>query len=301
MRILFLGNNVRGRVCLERLLSYNYNIVTVVAHPVPTALWGKTVADVARKEDLHLMQPDRVNSHQFLEHLRGQKIDLGIMAGYSQIVREELVSLPKLGVINLHGGIVPEYRGSSITRWALMNDESWGGVSILQVDKGIDTGDILAEARFPIPNEYRAMDLIKKHLEIFPDLLLGVLEQIKGGSVKKRPQRKEEGCYWHALKPEDGEVLWGQRTVREVYNLTRAFDRPYSGAFSYYHGKKCFIRQVSGLEERFGGIPGRICGVRGDGVVVLSRDGGLLVEKIQFEGEDETVARGHLLVGTQFD
>lgn len=299
MRILYFGNNVRGSICLEALLQHKFEVVGVVAHADSTALWGETVAEIAKKNGLKLFQPNKVNSVEFLRQVKELDVDLGILSGYSQIVRKDLLGIPTHGVINLHGGLVPEYRGSSITRWVLINNEKFAGVSILQVDEGIDTGDILAEERYQLDDELMVMDVIKKQIEIFPGLLVGVLDKIANGSIKKKKQKRESGCYWHALKPQDGLLSWERMTARNIHDLVRAFSYPYAGAFSFYRGKKVFIHQVKEMDEMFRGISGRICGIRGNGVVVIARDRGLLVERIQFEGQEETWAKGYLLVGTK--
>jgi methionyl-tRNA formyltransferase len=276
-------------------------IAGVVAHPQPTALWGETLDQVAQSAGLPLFQPARVNAPDFLDRVQSLKVDLGILAGYSQIVRQDLIGIPALGIINLHGGLVPAYRGSSITRWVLLNDEKAAGVSILQVEEGIDTGPILAEGGFSLKDDDRSLEVIKKQLAVFPDLLVQVVRGLAAGNLQGVPQVREAGNYWHTLKPEDGRVRFESMTARQVFNWVRAFDHPYAGAFAFHQGKKCTIRLAEELTESFRGVPGRVCGVRDGGVVVLAADRGILIKKVQMEGGGETWARETIRVGSQFD
>lgn len=296
MKIVFFGNNIRGTLCLESVLDAGWNVVGVVAHPTSSALFGKTVENVATEHNLPLYQPSRVNSSEFVKVLKGLEPDLCILAGYSQIVKKALIDVPKLGIINLHGGLVPKYRGSSITRWVIINGEEVAGVSILEVNEGIDTGPIIAQEQFRLPVNVKVRDVLMKQQEIFPGLLLSTLEAYAEKTVKKVHQSLEEGCYWHALKAQDGRICWEEMTAIEILRRVNAFGEPYVGAFCYYDGEEIRILEASIPPENFGGMPGRICAVRDDGVIVMTRQGAIHLQRIRIQQNEEN-ARGQLAVG----
>lgn len=284
MRILYFGNGVRGVKCLETLVNNNENIIGVVAHPNPES----TVAHLARELGLPVYQPERVNASSFVDEVVKLYPDLSILSGYNQILKKRIISIPKHGTINLHGGKLPEYRGVAPINWQIINGETTGGCAIIYVDEGVDTGDIIAQEYYDISLEYTAATVVEKTLEIFPILLVETLEKIKMGTVKRVKQNVAEGCYYTRRYPRDGKIDWRRMTALEVYNLVRALVKPYPGAFTYHGDAKIIIWKASLLREKIKGVPGRVPLKYKDGVVVIAKDFGLLIEEISV-GESEEV------------
>ena len=284
MRILYFGNGVRGVKCLETLVNNNENIIGVVAHPNPES----TVAHLARELGLPVYQPERVNASSFVDEVVKLYPDLSILSGYNQILKKRIISIPKHGTINLHGGKLPEYRGVAPINWQIINGETTGGCAIIYVDEGIDTGDIIVQEYYDISLEDTAATVVEKTLEIFPRLLIETLEKIKTGTVKRIKQNVEEGCYYTRRYPRDGKIDWKSMTAMEVYNLVRALVKPYPGAFTYHGDAKIIIWKASLLREKIKGVPGRVPLKLENGVVVIAKDFGLLIEEISV-GESEEV------------
>jgi len=301
MKVIYFGNNVRGSTCLRYLLANNVKVVAGIGHPLSNALWGETVEEICLQEKIPFFQPEQVNSEYFIRVLKRFNFDIAVMSGYGKIIRSQLLELPPMGFINLHGGSLPFYRGSSTSRWVLINDEKIAGISILHVDSGIDTGPILAQKEFLIENHFDIRDIILKQLELFPPLLLDVLIKAKKQENYPVIQNINDGIYWHSLNSDDGKIHWHRMSARQIFNIIRAFTYPYSGAFSFNNGKKIYILKSKEINESFKGFPGRICAIRDNGVVVIARDKGILIERVKNENNQIVDARNILKIGTYFE
>lgn len=294
MKIAYFGNKRRGTICLEALLDDGHAVECVVTPPSDdVADWYPSLAEFASSEGLPVYQPQDVNASSFYKKLAEYEPDLGIMAGYNQILRSEILDLPRNGMLNLHGGKLPEYRGASTLNWMIINGESEGGVTILFADEGIDTGDIVAKARFEIAQSDTIMDVIEKANAVFPDLLLGVLRDIEDGHVDRREQDKRSGSYYHSRRPRDGKIDWKHQTTLDIANLVRALAGPYPTAFTEVDGRRLAIHEVELLDERIAGVPGRVAVRREEGVVVIAADRGLLVKSVTPEGGDRQPANAY--------
>lgn len=284
LQILFMGNKKRATVCLEALLKHGKEVVGVVAHPDPSIEdWYPSLPDYARTEGISVYQPRDVNSLSFRETVSKLSVDLIVMAGYNQILGPEFLSLPSDGTINLHGGKLPSYRGASTLNWMIINGEKKGGIAIHYVDESIDTGPIIRQETFEIRLEDTIVDIIARTNDLFPEMLVQTVEEIESNSVNPTPQDRSEGSYFHSRKPRDGEIRWGKYTARQIYDLVRALNGPYPGAFTYFNGDKLKIWEAGLIEESVKGVPGRICRRRDSGVEVVASNRGLLIETVQPE------------------
>ena len=288
MRILYMGNKNRGVVCLQALLDHGEDIVGVVAPPdFKIEPWYKSLKEFAIEKGLPVLQPANVNSSKFVQKVRNINPDLIVLAGYNQIIRKNIIEIPEKGVLNLHGGKLPEYRGASTLNWMIINGETEGGVAIIFVDEDIDTGGIVLQKHFEIKLQDTINDVVDKTDQIFPHLLIEAIEKIESNTAQVIPQHLEEGTYYHSRRPRDGEIDWNRYSAKQVYDLVRALTHPYPGAFTYFDGKKLFIWKTSLLKEDIRGIPGRVCRRRSGGVAVVAVDRALLVESVQLESGNE--------------
>lgn len=287
MRILFAGNKGRGVACLRALAEAGHEIAGVVAHPGSAA--PESVAQVASSLRLPVFTPRRVNDPDSLANLASLKPDLTVLAGYSQIVGEQFIALAPHGCINLHGGKLPEYRGSSPMNWALINGETEFGISVIEVDCGVDTGDVLSERTFQIGIDDTIADLQRVADAEFPEMLVDVVRRIEAGTVERRKQDPERAAYYPLRFPEDGLILWDQFTASEIHNRIRALTDPYPGAFTYLGGRRLKLLASRLAAHDVHGEPGRIYRVTERGLLVCARDRCLWVEKAIFEPGGENV------------
>ena len=291
MRVLFFGNGPRGEVCLAALRRAGHQIAGVVVHrarPGPDA-----EGPLARRDaDLPVYAPRNPNEPGFVAAAASLRADLSVMAGYSRILGKELLSIPRRGTINLHGGRLPGYRGGSPVNWQIINGETSGACTVLRADEGIDTGAILAAAPYDIGPDATAGEVTARTLEIFPGLLLEVLSGIERNEVRGVPQDPAAGRYWSKRYPWDGEIDWERMTDREVHNLVRGLSGPgLPGAFSTLGGEKVVIHQSRILDETICGPPGRIALKLADGVAVACRNRAVLVRSVKVDGDVPLEAR----------
>ena len=291
MRIIYLGNNQRGITCLESLVKSHHEVVLAVAQTGEEQGWYQSIDEKARELDIPIEISNKPNSPEFLKKIREDKPDLAVMCGYSRIVGREFLDIPKYGAINLHASKLPFYRGAAPLNWALINGEREIGLSIYQVDEGIDTGPIYAQRTFEVKEDDTIKNVLDKTLEIYPLLLIEVCDGIEKGSLKPIPQDLEQGTYFTKRHPKDGKLNFENMTASEIHNKVRALTHPYPGAFFVFEGKKYFIWE-SGKENRdYHGIPGRIGARHEDGVTVIAKDRGIRLKRVQKESEEETEAQ----------
>jgi len=282
MRILFYGNKNRAIQCLKALTNRDHEIVGVVAPPDSTIKdWYPSLPVFASERDLDVYQPADVNSSSFVSAVADMAPDLGVMAGYNQILGSQLLSIPDEGVINLHGGKLPAYRGASTLNWMIIEGEIEGGISILFADEGIDTGDIIRQTTFQIKPNDTIVDVIETTDKLFPPMLLEAIEQIAQGTVDPTPQTPTGGTHYHSRRPRDGRIHWRHHTAEDVYNLVRALAGPYPGAFTTFDGEKLVIHEASLIDRTVAGQPGRVCLRDGQGVLVVAANRGIRIETVE--------------------
>ena len=198
-------------------------------------------------------------------------------------MKDNLLLIPKLFTINLHAGKLPKYRGSSPLNWALINDEKEFTISIIKVDSGVDSGDIIRQQEIPIRKRDNIFSLHEKANYYFQKLLIEVINQIKNDSYVLTPQNKEDVSYFPLRFKEDGFILFDQFKAREVHNKIRALTTPYPCAFTFYKSKKIFLEESELNDYPFFGEPGRIYKINKKGVLVCCKDQSLWITKVKFE------------------
>lgn len=292
MRILFIGSKDRGVRCLNALLEAGKNVVGVVTEDDddPDAFWDESVARAANEHALNTYSPDNVNDEQFLSTLRDLDPDLVTMAGFSQVLGSDVLAIPDEGVINLHAGKLPDYRGGSPMNWMIINGEETGTATIHYATERIDAGRVLVEREFDIGIEETIADVRDKTLAMFPSMLVDVVGQLEAGTANPRENNVNSGTYWGSRMPQDGRIDWQVMSEKEVYDFVRALTHPYPGAFTTYEGRKLFVWDAELLDEEIKHQPGRICMKRGDGRVVAAKDRGVLLKTVQPAGSDEVDA-----------
>ena len=285
MRIVYFGNNPRGVQCLEALSQAGFEIVAVVTHHGARDEGdGGCVLPIAEKLGVPTFTPRDANAGDFVSTIRGLKPDLLILAGYNPFLKKGLLSIPAKGAINLHGGLLPNYRGGSPINWQIINGETTGACAILYVDEGIDTGNIIKQEQYPIGPDETAGEITQKTLKIFPRLLVETLREIKEDRVKAVKQDASLGVYYCKRYPQDGRIFWREMTDLQIHNLVRGLNGPrLSGAFTSLNGKKIILWKTKRLSRTVKGTPGRIALKDEEGVIVATRKNALLLTEIKEE------------------
>lgn len=281
MNIVYFSKGVRGSRCLAYILEAGYDVKAVVGVSREGSL-----EEIGRQYDFPLLFPEILNTAATVRQLEDFDPDLFILCGYNKILKPLIIDIPPLGTINLHGGKLPEYRGAAPINWQIINGESSGGCSIIYVDEGIDTGDILAQELYPILPDDTHASVLEKTLHIFPALLGNVLWDIQQGTAKAVPQNPHEGAYFTRRYPRDSRIFWERMTDIQVHNLVRGMHGPYPAAFSYRADIKVEFDRTELLEEDITGTPGRVPLKRGSSAIVLAQNRGILVHEIRVQGKN---------------
>jgi len=283
MRIVYCGKGERAQVCLQSLRQTGFNIVTVILPP------GEKAHDAW--QDLPVCQPENINAPESVNIIRALRPDLIILAGYTQIIRSELLSIPPLGIINLHGGKLPEYRGGSPINWQIINGEREGGCAVHFVDEAIDTGDIICQELYSIGGDDTAETATSKTLEIFPRLLLDAVKQIVRGDVTRIRQDPSSAAYYKKRHPEDGQIFWTQQLALEVHNLIRALNGPnLPGAYCFLDGQKVVLSKSVLISDIIKGLPGEIISQQKQGMAIAAKDKALLITSVRTDQDAPDVA-----------
>jgi methionyl-tRNA formyltransferase len=270
MKVLFAGNKGRGLSCLITVQA-KHEVVGVIGHKKTSKT--NHFVDKANKMELEVFQPEDVNDERFIKKIKVLAPDVIILAGYGPIVKRDFISVAKYGCINLHGGKLPQYRGSSPMNWALINGEKFFSITIIQVTSGIDTGNILIEKKFQINETDTISELHEFANKNFPQLLLKVLNQIEKKTLKPKVQDMETSSYYPLRFPEDGLIFFDQLTAEEIHNRVRALTSPYPGVLTYYNNKKITVLKTVLTKRPFFGEAGRIYRIsREKGILVCAKD-----------------------------
>ena len=280
MRIVYFSKGIRGSRCLEHILRAGYMINAVVAVVEEDGL-----VNLAEEYSFPILYPEKINTEEMVGELSSFEADLFVLCGYNKILKPLIIDIPPLGTINLHGGKLPEYRGAAPINWQIINGETSGGCSIIYVDEGIDTGDIIAQEIYPISPDDTHASVLEKTLAIFPPLLQRVLKQIEDGTVKALPQNPNQGGYYRRRYPRDSQIDWEKMTDVQVHNLVRGMHGPYPAAYSFLDDLKVEIDQTRLLGESFSGTPGVVELFPDLGLIVYANNRGLAIEKISLDGK----------------
>lgn len=267
--VLFLNGN-RGLELYKKLVEQGINIVGIVS-TYQTLISGAVVPVVTLKGK---------NWTKIIKFITSKKPDLGIVAGFSHILPNDILEIPRYGFWNLHAGRVPKYRGGSPLNWQMINGEVRAGLSILKMTPGIDDGPILSSISFKIAHTDTISDLHIRANQLFPLLLLPLLSNPAKSLRNSKVQSRIGGKYWHQRNERDGQIDWNNSSSQQVYNFVRAISKPYPGAFGVIAGRReVRIWQVKIDENHVNGVPGRLVKLK-DGFHVPCGGGGsvLLLE-----------------------
>ena len=255
LRIIFMGTPEFAVASLDKLVQAGCNIVGVITAPDKAAgrgmqLQQSAVKQYAVEKGLHILQPEKLKDPLFLEALKNLEADLQIVVAF-RMLPEVVWNMPPMGTVNLHGSLLPQYRGAAPINWAIINGEKETGVTTFKLQHAIDTGDILLSATIPIGDNETAGTLHDTMKEVGANLLLQTVQGLAAGNLVESPQVSTiETELKHAPKifTETCQVNWNM-PMHEVYNLVRGLS-PYPAAFSFLGGKKLKLYKVEKIFNR---------------------------------------------------
>ncbi len=292
MRSVVCAYSDLGYTCLATLLDLGGEVAAVLTHADdPRELrWFRSVHDLALARGLPVFTDERLDTPAWLERLRGWEPDFLFSFYYRRMLPTSVLDVARRGALNLHGSLLPKYRGRAPTNWVLVHGESETGVTLHYMVAKPDAGDIVAQRRVPIADDDTALTLYRKQTAAAEALLREVYPQLCAGTAPRRPMDLAAGSYFGGRTPEDGRIEW-QRSARQIYDLVRAVTHPYPGAFGYWRGQPLFVWAAT-IAAPSGGpppAPGTVVGTD-DGVIVQTGEGRLRALRVQPAGAEELPA-----------
>ena len=256
MRILFMGTPEFAVPILQTLAAAKHEIVGVVTQPDRPkgrghGLMFSPVKECALSLGLEVLQPQTVKDENFIETITALKADIFVVVAYGQILPTQILDMPPLGCINIHASLLPKYRGAAPMQRAILNGDKVTGVTIMYMEKGLDTGDMLLKRELPIGESHRFIDLHDSMAKLSCECILEALLQIEAGTITRTPQNHAEHTYAAMLTKEDGRVDWEASTAT-IINQVRGLD-PWPGTFTLYDGQVLKIWECAASEEMASG------------------------------------------------
>ena len=287
-RIIFMGTPDFAVPTLESLIQGPDEIIAVVTQPDrPKGRSKKLVPPpiklLSEKYDIDLYQPTGIRSSEFLTTLKSYDPDLIVVAAYGRILPETIIALPRHGCINVHGSLLPRHRGAAPIQWSIIKGDPEVGVTIMQMDKGMDTGDILMKAAItPDPDETSGT-LFPKIARLGSHTLMDTLDMLAQGGMAMIGQDENDATSAPMLRKEDGLIDWS-RSAHEIQCLVRGLD-PWPTAYSFLDGKKFQFFRPEVIHQNSTRHPGTLLRADREGLLISAGGNCLLVKDIKMEGK----------------
>ena len=287
LRIVFMGTPEFAVPALDMLLKEGYDVVAVVTQPDKPKGRGNKMAippvkEYAIEHGIDVLQPQKVKTEEFTDIIRGINPDLLVTAAYGKILPKSVLDIPKYGCINVHGSLLPKYRGAAPIQWSIIDGEKVTGITTMYTDVGMDTGDMLLKGEIMITEDMTAGELHDRLSVLGAEVLKETLAKLKEGVLQRIPQQDSEASYAAMMTKDTGLVDW-TKSPKEIHNLVRGTN-PWPGAYTYYNGEKMKIWVTSVVSESENKLkPGTICEVGKDGIIVACGIGKLNIKEVQFE------------------
>lgn len=290
LKIIFMGTPELAGKSLDALLrSPDFRIIAVATQPDQPKgrglkLTPSPVKEIALRENLPVLQPQRAREENFIQQLRELAPDLIVVAAYGQILPQSILDLPRFGCLNVHTSLLPKWRGAAPIQRAILNGENETGVTIMKMDAGMDTGEIVSQEKTRIEFTDNSQTLHDRLAEIGAALLVKTIPDYVSEKIQPRPQPTEGVSYAAKIKKSDGQINWNQ-SARAVWNQIRAMI-PWPGAFTHLSaGTQPQLLKIWEAEPvEANGSPGEILRADKSGIVIGCGENSIRVTMLQREG-----------------
>jgi methionyl-tRNA formyltransferase len=251
MHLIFMGTPDFAVPSLRALVVAGHQVSFVYTQPDrPSGRGGKLTASPVKEAALALgipvEQPLKVRLPEVVEALRAAAPDAIAVVGYGQIIPRSIIDIPRYGIINVHGSLLPKYRGAAPIQWAVATGETLTGVTTMQINEGLDTGDMLLKAETPIAPDETAVSVWYRLADMGAALLVETLRGLAAGTIAPQPQDHTQATLAPILKREDGRVDWHRGAI-EIYNRYRGF-QPWPGAWTHFRGARLQLKELARVE-----------------------------------------------------
>jgi methionyl-tRNA formyltransferase len=297
MNIVYMGTPEIAAVILKALHEAGHRIIGAVTQQDKPKGRGNQVQFPAVKEmalslNIPVYQPRRVKEPEFIEVLKQLNPDVIVVAAFGQILSKVILDLPKFGCINVHASLLPKYRGSAPIQWSIIEGEEKTGITIMHMDEGIDTGDMISKKEITLSPKETFGSLHDKLAEAAGPLLIQALADIEAGRAARTKQGDSNSIYARILDKSLGHIDFSQPAVK-IERLIRGLN-PWPSAYTSLEGKMLKIWDADVEPAQENGVPGEIIAVRKDAILVQTGDGILAVKELQLEGKKRMTAESFL-------
>ncbi len=297
MKIVFMGTPDFAEESLKAIYEANYEIIGVVTNPDrPKGRGMKMVAspvkEFAIKKDLKIFQPQKVrNNEEFINEIKALNPDVICVVAYGKILPKEILEIPKLGCINVHASLLPQYRGAAPIQWAVLNGDKTTGITTMYMDEGMDTGDMILKEKVTIGEDETTGELWDRLSKLGGELLVKTLKDIENGTATRT---KQEGEFSMApmLNKEMAKINWEEQTAEQIKNLVRGLN-PIMGAYTFLNGKKIKFWKVDIAKSTELMVGGPMDFMRDGTVIVSDKKDGIFIKTkegilkvIEIQGEN---------------
>ena len=314
LKILFMGTPDFAAATLKKIIEAGHEVIGVVTQPDKQKGRSQTVSfspvkELAIEHGLTVYQPVKVRDAEFLQIVKELEPAVIIVAAFGQILPKALLNIPPFGCINVHGSLLPKYRGAAPIQYSIIDGEAETGITIMYMDVGIDTGDMILQEKTPITAEETGGSLFDKMAILGAELLLKALQQIEAGTAIRVPQDNEKATYVKMLDKDMGKIDFTQPAVK-LERMIRGLN-PWPSAYTFLDGKtlklwqaKVELKSAADENNSIVAVSGEVVEIRKDSLVVMTGEGVLVIQELQLEGKKRMMAdaflRGYtVMVGTK--
>jgi methionyl-tRNA formyltransferase len=307
-RVIFVGAVHEAIPALRVLLGSGAEVAEVVTLPAERSAGTSGFVDLepmAREQGIPVRRCANINSAESVAHVRRLRPDLMVVTGWTRLLSAELLSVPPRGVIGFHASLLPRYRGRAPVNWAVLRGESVTGNTMMYLDAGTDTGDIVDQQAVPISADDTCATVYERVGEAGAEMLRRHLPALLDGTAPRRPQGPADGPPLPKRTPDMGITDWS-RPARSVHDWIRALTWPYPGAFTFLSGRKLMLWASATDGACAGAAPGKVLGCDGDGIHVATADGVIVLTSVSDPGDapgdaSAWASRNGLRPGGEFD
>lgn len=300
IRIVYMGTPDFAVEPLEAIIKAGYEVAAVLTQPDKQKGRGKEVKmtpvkECALRHGIPVFQPVRIREPEAVAELEKYQADLFVVAAFGQLLSEEILNMPEYGCINIHASLLPAYRGAAPIQWAVLNGERESGVTIMQMDKGLDTGDMLLKRSVELSPKETGDSLHDKLMHLGAELIVEALSKLERGELVPEKQKDELSSYAKKLTKAMGQIDWSKDAV-SLERWIRGLNS-WPSAYTFFRGKTLKIWEALVIAENGGqkAEPGQVTSVSRDGFTVACGQGALQILSLQLEGKKRVLAREFLL------
>ena len=293
MNIVFFGSSSFSIPVLERLIHSKHSVIQIVTTPDQKKGRGQKVQPsliktFAEAKSIPVLAPKKLKEPEIVKAIQSLVPDILVAASYGKLIPPSIFKLPKVAALNVHPSLLPRHRGASPIQQALLEGDAKTGVSIAEITAELDSGDIFAQVTVEIQPHENAQELSDRLAVLASNLIVSVVDQFSWNKVTRSPQDNSKATYAKKIDKDFGRIHWNQ-PANKIHNQIRACV-PWPSAFTFLAGKRLKVLEAELLRQIQTAPPGKISGIRHEGIEVQTQSGTLLIKRVQLEGRNEMSA-----------